>query len=444
MTIWTVLSKEIWYRPLAYSVAVTTVSVAVAGLITAHLCLAVHDRRTDIFLQERVSALEELVSQRQAQANKRATESNEFYRKIMLKFGYNLMIVPKGQKLTDIQVKGEPHLYMDQESVRILSESGIMTVRHLLPIIQKKQLLIAGRQRLEVFLIGTQGEVPLSHRIPKKPLLDTVEYGKIILGHAVAQDLALETGSTVLIADHSFTVSKVYPSRDPRNDASAWINLKQGQELLGQPEKINGILALSCLCYHAQLTEIIKDIEQILPGTHVQVRKSDAVIRYESRVRAAQEANDLVKQTYEQGMHDIDQQKQQRKELKQEIQAVTLWLIPVILITAVVSIALLAFSNVRQRQTEIAVLRALGFQGQQIMLLFLGKAACIGIVGALVGYIVGYGIAANYAKGIMIMLFSKIEFVSVLVITPVIVAGASLAPALIAAQQDPAEILQKE
>jgi len=87
---------------------------------------------------------------------------------------------------------------MPESTVKTLSESGIMTimtVRHLLPIVQRKQVLVAGGRRKEAYLVGCRGEVPLAHRDPKKPLLATVPAGKIILGHEVARELGVTTSA---------------------------------------------------------------------------------------------------------------------------------------------------------------------------------------------------------------------------------------------------------
>ena len=123
---------------------------------------------------------------------------------------------------------------MDESRVHTLADSKIMTVRHLLPVLQHKQVLLFGQKRQEVFLVGTRGEVPLAHRAGKKPLLQTVGPGEMILGHDVQAELGVKVGEKVKVVDRQFKVIKVYEARGTRDDSTVWVDLKQAQALLGK------------------------------------------------------------------------------------------------------------------------------------------------------------------------------------------------------------------
>ncbi|GAG39894.1 unnamed protein product, partial [marine sediment metagenome] len=248
MTIWRLVIKEIRYRKVNFTLSVLSVLVAVGFLVASITLLRVHNRRTEQIVQAKIAETAEAVRRRQRDADTRAAELTEAFRKIMLKFGYNLLILPKTEKIIDYQVRGAAATYMPEDNVRILSESGIMTVRHLLPILQQRQVLIFGNRRQEVFLVGTRGEIPLSHREPKQPLLSAVRAGEIIVGHGIHRELGVDVGDTVRLIDREFKVSRWYAPRGTNDDSTVWIELGQAQQMLGKPGKINGILALSCVC----------------------------------------------------------------------------------------------------------------------------------------------------------------------------------------------------
>ena len=119
-------------------------------------------------------------------------------------------------------------------------------------------------------------------------------------------------------------------------------------------------------------------------------------------------------------------------------------------------VGLLALGNVRARRTEIGILRAVGVRSGQVFLLFLGRAVLVGAVGAVVGYLVGFGLAVAWdaretTEGALASgpvgaagLFGPWLLVGVLLAAPLLSAAASLAPALLAAQEDPADILREE
>lgn len=445
MTLWRLITKEIRYRKLNFALAVLSVLAAVACLVAMVTLLRVHDLRTEQLIQAKIAETAEKVRARQALSDKMAADLEEAYRKIMLQFGYDLLILPAEEKLLDYQVRGGPSKYMDEDYVRILSESGIMTVRHLLPILQQKQVLIFGDNRQEVFLIGTRGEVPLAHRTPKRAILSAVPRGEMIVGHDIHHELGVNVGDSVKVVDQQFKVVKAYGPRDPNNDASVWIDLKQAQELFGKKGKINGIFALSCVCPRSELMRIKEHIQKILPGTQVRVMTSNAVIRYESRARAAEEASARVELVRRQGREDILREGDARARLKAEIETFSSWVIPLILVGSAVWMALLAFGNVRRRRREIGVLRALGLRSRQIFTIFLGKAAFTGLLGACAGYACGFLVVWAWQEAPPAgKIFDPLLLGVALLLAPALSCLAGWAPAVIAARQDPAVVLQEE
>ncbi len=445
MTLWRLTGREILHRRGSFALSVLSVALAVAALVATVGLLAAHDARTEQLVQARIAATSEKVRQRQAEAEQRAAELNEAFRKIMLKFGYNLLILPKEEDVVRYTVQGAPSSYMDESAVRTLAESGIMTVRHLLPVLQQGQVLLFGDKRREVFLVGTRGEVPLSHLGPQEPLLSAVRPGGAVIGHEVHAALGAGVGDTVQIVDRRFQVLRVLEPSGTRDDSSAWIDLAEAQQLLGQPGRINAILALSCLCSHAELGKIQEEIVRILPGTQVRTMVNEAVIRYESRVRAAEEASAQVQLARRQGSADVEAERRGRAELRAQMEAFAGWLVPLALLGSALWLGLLAWGNVRQRRTEIGILRAIGLGSRQVFAVFLGRSLLVGPAGACVGFALGFGVAWAWPEGAgSAQVFDPLLLAGVVVLAPVVSALACLAPALLAAREDPAAALREE
>ena len=119
---------------------------------------------------------------------------------------------------------------------------------------------------------------------------------------------------------------------------------------------------------------------------------------------------------------------------------------------ATIWVGLLSLANVRQRRQEIGILRAIGLRWQQILVVFLSKAVLLGLLGAVLGYGLGFALAAwaeanpagpDSLPVPLSALFTPGVLVAVLLLTPVLSILASWLPALQAASQDPAPVLQE-
>ena len=140
--------------------------------------------------------------------------------------------------------------------------------------------------------------------------------------------------------------------------------------------------------------------------------------------------------------------RQKRDRLYAELQSFTDTLIPLVLAGCALLIGLLAFLNVRERQAEVGILRAIGLRSSQIYFIFLSKALFIGVLGALVGLPLGHlvgtwaGKIPATAQGELLKASADI-FLLVLVTTPLVTLLASWIPTLLAVQQDPSNTLRE-
>jgi hypothetical protein len=430
MSIWRLVVHEILYRKLSFGLGVLSVAVAVGCLVGAVVLLVVHDLRA-----ERVFA------EHQAKAAKDLAELEDEIRKITKNLGFNVRILPKDVNLLQFYAADYADKYMPQEYAERLSKAKIVTINHLLPTLQQK--VEWPEQKTFVVVIGTVGELPMLYQSRKKPIQDIVPKGKIVLGYLLHDRLSkakgrpLKTGDPVEFQGKTFTVYKLHPKRGDQDDITLWLHLHQAQDMLNKTGLINGILALGCNCADLdRLGTIRKEIEAILPDTQVEEFETKATARAETRNKVAAEAQAAMTRL-----------KGNQTDVRREKEAFAAVLVPLVLIACCVWLGLLAWNNVRERKTEIGLLRALGLRTEQLFVLFLSRALLIGLVGAVLGLaaaflavtawdpIAGQNLEATLDPALL---------VAVLVGAPLIGCLACWLPALLATRQDPAAVLQTD
>ena len=273
----------------------------------------------------------------------------------------------------------------------------------------------------------------------------------MVVGYEIGKDPGLKVGDTVTFQKQEFTISAIHPERGSTDDVTVWINLRQAQELLGMQNLINAILALECDCAGDRISAIRAEIEAILPGTQVIEKYSQALARAEARTKAKEVAESALEQEQESGQATILREEQGRRQLEQQHAGFAAVMVPLVLVGSAVTIFLLALANARERTEEIGILRAIGLKSRQIMLVFLSKATVIGCVGALLG--IGLGFWVGWSLGglsgdrlVSPQLFISGDLMFTIATAPVlaiVLTGiASWIPALLAARQDPALVLQ--
>jgi hypothetical protein len=66
----------------------------------------------------------------------------------------------------------------------------------------------------------------------KKPMVDPVAPGSIVLGYELHDSLGLKRGDRLTLLGREFTVGTCYAMRGNKDDITAWIHLAEAQELL--------------------------------------------------------------------------------------------------------------------------------------------------------------------------------------------------------------------
>jgi len=429
MKVWRMVIKEILYRKLSFALGLAAVTAAMACLVGALTVLKIHDLQTRYILERK-----------QVETRKVMAKLEDDIRKTMLKLGFNIVILPKDQNLGDWYAEDYGSKYMAEESVEKLARSKMVAVRHLLPSLQQK--IKWPEKKRTVILIGTRGEVPNLYKNPKKPLVQPVPRGKMVVGYELHQSLGLKVGDTVTLLGREFTVHKCHEERGSKDDITVWIHLAEAQELLDKKGRISAILGLECKCAWTDVTKVRDEIKRILPDTQVVEIGSKALARADARTRVADEAKAA-----------LERERTLRSKLRDERERFASFLVVIVLSASAASVGFLAFANVRERRSEIGILRAMGFRSGQILFLFMSKAIIMGLLGGLVGFVLGF--FAGKQTDIILNpsdahaaafgpLFDPKVIVLALILAPSLSAAASWIPAMSAARQDPAEILHEE
>ncbi len=420
MTVWRLVLREIRYRKLNFALGVLSVLTAVGCLVAVLTLLRLHDLRT-----------EELVAAKEAEAKAQGARLQDDYRKMMLKLGFNIQILPKDQNLADLYAADYAARTMPEEYAERLARAGVVTVNHILPSL--RQRVTWEERKRTVLVVGVRGELPIGKERAKKPLIDNVPPGSVLVGHELHASLGLKKGQKIRLLGREFKVRKLLPATGTPDDITLWLNLGEAQKLLNKEGRINEILALECNCASPdRLGDVRKEVAKILPETQVIEKASQALTRAEARNRAAAEARVSARREQE-----------ARASLRSRREEFAAVLVPLVLLGCTVWVGLLAFSNVRDRAGEIGILRALGLGSLRVFGLFLARAALVGLLGALLGYAVGLLVGVLWGEGPASGVFDPLQLVLVVAAAPLLCGLASWVPALLASRQDPAVVLRE-
>lgn len=431
MDIWKIIKSELRYKKIGFLTGVLSLVIATVVFTGAIIILSGDEL-----------AAEKLFIEKEKELKEEMLQLEDDYRIIMRNMGYNVLILNKDQSIPELEKNGYATIYLDLKDVWTVAESGIKTLNHLLPVLQEK--IYWEEKKREIFLTGIQGQVPVYSKPEhltedfeyRSPIMERVPEGKADLGEDIALSLNLRPGDQISIKGKKFEVNRVYARRGTRDDMTVWIPLDKAQIILQRPGKINGILALECICAIEELGQLKKELSEILP--HAQVFEFSSLIaaRADVRQRAARLHEEILTAEI---MHQT--------KLRQEKQKLASILIILLIAGASIWIFVLILNNVRERKYEIGILRAIGFSKYQILRIFLGKSAIMGIAAGIVGCLTGIWLG---------ILFSGMEFMEAavnLLSLPLVLSGIFLAPLLalaagffpsvVAARQDPATILSE-
>jgi ABC-type lipoprotein release transport system permease subunit len=284
-----------------------------------------------------------------------------------------------------------------------------------------------------------------------------VKPGTVLLGYELAG--GRKPGQTVRVLNRDFQVSRVLREQGSKEDITIAMHLADAQSLLNKPKRINQIMALGCRCSSSDLPNIRKQLAQVLPDAQITEFRSIAVARAEQRSAVETKQREIVGQMREnlaERENILSQRKQiladmeaSRGRVQRIIETLAEVLTPLVVLASAIWIGLLALGNVRQRRSEIGVLRALGKGSGTIAALFIGKAVLLGLLGGAAGFLLGtllaqwLGQRAFDVPADRLVAGADVLLCAVLG-APLVSVVASYLPMLVALGQDPAIALRAE
>jgi len=340
-------------------------------------------------------------------------------RRIMRDMGQNLRIIPKETSIDEFWSVGFSEHTMPEEYVHRFASLEGFSYTHLTATLQKKVLW----KGMNVILTGILPEVlPLDKR-NQKPMTFSVEPDTVYLGFEPARSLGIKQGDKIDIFGKTFTVVKCLSLTGSSDDIRIYGHLHDVQSILNLEGRINEIKALECLC--------------IIESSKVPI--NPLVLAETQLGKVLPEAKVILLQ----GIAEI------RQKQRAAMEGYLAFLMPVIIVVCGAWIGALAMTNVRDRQQETGIMRALGYGSGKITLLFLGKSVIIGLLGAVLGYLIGTTLALNFGPDIFKVTAKAIKPEYILlaysfVAAPAFACVSSFIPAAYAVSRDPAVTLREE
>ena len=347
-------------------------------------------------------------------------------RRVMRDMGQNLRIIPRETSIDKFWSDGFSEHTMPEEYVHRFASLEGFSYTHLTATLQRKVVWRDMNIIMNIILTGILPEVlPLDKR-QQKPMTFSVEPGTVYLGFEVAEvarSLGIEKGGEIDILGKTFTVVKCLSRSGSSDDIRIYGHLHDIQSILNREGEINEIKALECLC-------LIEDEND---------KRSMLAIAQEQLAKILPEAKVILLQ----GIAEI------RQKQRAAMEGYLAFLMPVIIVVCGAWIGALAMTNVRDRQQEIGIMRALGYGSGKITLLFLGKSVITGLLGAVLGFLIGTALALNFGPDIFKVTAKAIrpEYVLLafsLVAAPVFACVSSFIPVAYAVTRDPAVTLREE
>ena len=330
--------------------------------------------------------------------------------------GFNLRIIPKDTDMDDFWMTGYSKITMPEDYVLKFKEFKDFSYAHLTVTLNER---ITWRDK-NIILTGlTLKEIEPSGR-QKAPMIFLIKPGTVHIGFDLANTFHIKAGDDIDILGTSFKVARTMPENGSDDDIRIFAQLPDVQDILNKKGKINEIKALNCLCLTDGETDPLivlrKQLDQVLPDAKVVMNKTIAVARERQRVM---------------------------------FEKYFAFVLPLIIIVCAAWIGTLAMLNVKDRKQEIGILRALGYGANKVAILFLGKAALIGIVGAVLGFIIGTMLSLTYGPDIFKITARSIKAIYSLLwwaifIAPIFAALSAFIPSMIAVTQDPASTLTED
>jgi putative ABC transport system permease protein len=243
----------------------------------------------------------------------------------------------------------------------------------------------------------------------------------VVLGSSLATDLGKTAGDSVTIRGEKFTVAGVLNQTMSTPDSRAYMALADARRLLGKDSPL-----LS--------TTDVATSAQAYPKSGVNV---DTLA-----TRIGKTVPDLT-------VYSPKELKQQASSQMSLFNSIVYGIAIISLIVGALSVINTMYMSVSERTREIGIKKAVGARTSDILREYLAESAVVGLVGAVLGLLAGWGVTAlvnalTASSGSMLFAVTPVLAATVLAIGLTIGAVAGIMPALKAARLDPVIALRSE
>ena len=342
-------------------------------------------------------------------------------RKIMREQGLNLYIFPKGTNLIDFFAVNDIQTFPDSYVDTLAESKTFDAVRHLTGMLQVKypDWIDPNGSRHQILVVGYKDEA-MQRYLPRQQIMGyDVVPGTVHVGSLLSKNIP--EGESFRIKDkdgieREFKIAKRFEEGKGMLDQGAAFYLGDLQELLGMEGQINKIEALGCVCHDGRINNARQQVQEIF---------SDLEVTEIGSIADARENQRLMMNKYGS------------------------FLIPFVMLAALLISGFLFYSNVTARRYEIGILIATGKSKFFISLIILLKAFVLGVAGSIAGFFIGSLIAKYF--GMEIFKFTAMSIKPLwpllgysIAIFPFLWMLSSWIPALLATQIDAARTLSQE
>jgi putative ABC transport system permease protein len=365
----------------------------------------------------------------------------------MRDLGFNLVMVHRETDIVQYLASKLPTIDMPQDYVQQLArDKRITLVTHLVGALRAK----TSWEGREVQVVGYLPEAPQSHMKHETPMGYAVSPGTALLGYQLGK--GHKPGQAIKLQEKSFRIAEILPEQGTEEDTLIAVNLADAQSLLNKPGKINLILALECRCTENALPQIRKQLGMVLPETQVLRDTSKATARSRQRALVGEKHKSIIerqKALLAERKQALAETATRRERIQGLMETLLGVVTPLVILASALWVGLLMLANVRERRSEIGILRALGKTSASIATLFLGKAVLLGLLGGAIGLALGAAVAAVASAPGPEAAWSSVSLrpemlLAALLGAPLVAAIASYLPTLAALGQDPATALREQ
>ncbi len=330
-------------------------------------------------------------------------------------FGANIVMVPKSDNLSlsygGISVGGVSYETVDFDESSIGRIREIQNSKNLGAVVPKilgsaevngRKVLLMGTNFNDELLLKTwwqfQGDVP-------------GEY-ELMVGAEAAENLGLAIGDRLSMKGHDFKVASILMATGGSEDGVIIANMKEAQQVLGKEGRVS-MVEISAFCRGCPISDMVLQIAEKFP---------------EAKVTA-------LKQAVMSKMQSIEMFK-----------SFSYGIAVLVVFIGSLLVFITMMGSVNERTREIGIFRAIGFRRGHVMQIILLEAMVVGLIGGLVGFVGGNGVAWL----VMPMVIKDGAFAGInmtlggisLLLAVALSLLASLYPALKASRLDPSEALR--